>query len=280
MKVLPFKIPKQESEALVYKVDSVAVFYDKLHQHDEIQFSIIIEGKGTLIIGDSINDYKKGDILVIGSNLPHVFKSDDSLGIPSKMLSLFFTKRSFGEHFFDLEDLRELKSFFKRSTYGFKVESEKEKASHLFKQLERATKLERMILFLQLLQIGARCEYSSMSSFIYGKAYTAVEGKRMRDVFEYTMNNFNKSISLDEISNVANMTKNAFCKYFKKHTNKTYFTFVNELRIGHACKLIQEDNDLSMAEIAYDSGFRNISNFNRQFKALKKIRPTDYKRMA
>jgi AraC-like DNA-binding protein len=92
------------------------------------------------------------------------------------------------------------------------------------------------------------------------------------------MNHFNSEITLDGISEVANMTKNAFCKYFKKRTNKTYFTFLNELRIEQACKLLGSNKELSIAVIAEQTGFNNLSNFNRQFQAIKHQSPSEFKR--
>lgn len=277
MKVLPFKIPKPDFDALIFQEDKGVLFFDKLHQHEEIQLSLIIEGEGTLIVGDTINYYKPGDVLVIGSNLPHVFKSDTHVNENSHMLTLFFTESSFGSTFFNLEELKELKPFFKRSKQGFKTTSHKTLMIPLFEQLKNASKLERFIKLLELLKLLTKCNYKSLSSFIYDKTYTDIEGYRMRDVFEYTMNNYDKDISLSTISNVANMTKNAFCKYFKKRTNKTYVSFLNELRIEHACKLLLANNDFSIAEIAELNGFQNISNFNRQFKAVKKMSPSGFK---
>ena len=99
------------------------------------------------------------------------------------------------------------------------------------------------MILIQILKLGATANYKSLSSFIYDKKYTDNEGNRMRNVFEYTMNNFDKPISLNTIAEVANMTKNAFCKYFKKRTNKTYVQFLNELRLEHACKLLVAEND-------------------------------------
>ncbi|MBJ6367736.1 AraC family transcriptional regulator [Snuella sedimenti] len=278
MKVLPFKIPKPELDALVYQVDLDIAFYDQLHQHEEIQLSLVVEGEGTLIVGDTINDYAKGDILVIGSNLPHVFKSDLNVDRKSHMLTLFFTKTAFGTHFFNLEELHELEPFFKRAAHGFKVTSNKAAMRDLFFKLETASKLNRFIILLELLKIASTAPYKSLSSFIYDKKYTDVEGKRMRDVFEYTMTNYHKEISLEAIANIANMTKNAFCKYFKKRTNKTYFSFLNELRIENACKLLLSHKELPIIAIAEQSGFHNISNFNRQFKAIKGLSPNNYRK--
>ena len=278
MKVFPFKIPKPEYDALVYQEDVGNSFYDKLHQHEEIQISLIIEGEGTLIVGDTINYYKPNTILIIGGNLPHIFKSDTSTNNKSVMLSLFFTKSSFGNHFFELEEMRALQPFFKRATHGFKMITQQKKAKKLFLKLKKANKLNRFLILIELLKITATCRYKSLSSFIYEKHYSDNEGNRMRTVFDFTMNNYKKEITLEKIATVANMTKNAFCKYFKKRTNKTYFQFLSELRIEHASKLLLSESNYSIAEIAFESGFKNISNFNRQFKAVKKCSPSNYKR--
>ncbi|TYB79092.1 AraC family transcriptional regulator [Bizionia myxarmorum] len=278
MKVLPFKIPKPEQDAFVYQVDYVPAFYDKLHQHEEIQVSIILEGEGTLVVGDSVNFYTKNDILVLDSHMPHVFKSDVEASENSHMLSMFFTKESFGTDFFNLEELHEIQPFFKRSKHGFKITSNKKAIKKLFLQLESASKIERFIILLQLLKIGATAEYESLSSFIYNKKYSDNEGKRMRHVLAYTMNQYTKDITLDAVADVSNMTKNAFCKYFKKRTNKTYFQFLNELRIENACRLMLSQPDDAISEIAYQSGFNNISNFNRQFKMIKGKSPNNYRK--
>jgi len=278
MKVLPFKIPKPEQDTLIYQEDFETSFYDKLHQHEEIQFSIILEGEGTLIVGDTVNFYSKNDILILDSNMPHVFKSDVKASEHSRMLSLFFTKDSFGTDFFDLEELLELQKFFKRSKHGFKVTSHKKILKELFLKLEASSKLERFMILLQLMKIASQANYESLSSFIYDKKYSDNEGKRMRDVLAFTMNQYTTDITLDAVAEVSNMTKNAFCKYFKKRTNKTYFQFLNELRIENACKLMQTQTDSSISEIAYQSGFNNISNFNRQFKIIKGKSPNNYRK--
>jgi len=278
MKVLPFKIPKPEHDAFAFQIDKEEAFYDKLHQHEEIQFSFIVEGEGTLVVGDTVNYYTKNDILVLGSNIPHVFKSDLNASSTSHMLTLFFTKDSFGIGFFQLEELKVLQKFFKRSKHGFKITSKQKPIKDLFLQLENSSKLNRFFILLQLLKIASSANYKSLSSFIYNKKYSNNEGNRMRNVFDYTMNNFQNDISLEAISEVATMTKNAFCKYFKKRTNKTYIQFLNELRLEHASRLLMSSNDLTIAEIAELSGFNNISNFNRQFKVLKQVNPMEFKK--
>ncbi|MDO5977500.1 AraC family transcriptional regulator [Flavivirga spongiicola] len=278
MKVLPFKIPKPKHAAFIFQTDINESFYDKLHQHEEIQLSLIIEGEGTLVIGDTVNYYSKGDVLVIGSHLPHVFKSDTKASKTSKMLSLFFIKSAFGDYFFDLEELKEVDAFFKRAKYGFKITSNKEQLLNLYNKFDNNTKFDQFLIFLEILKICSTANYTSLSSFIYDKKYSEIEGKRMRDIFEYTMTHFNDDITLNSVADVANMTKNAFCKYFKKRTNKTYFQFLNELRIEHACKLLIYKEELQINEIADLSGYKNLSNFNRQFKILKQLSPSDFRK--
>ena len=96
MKVLPFRVPKPVNDALIFQEDKELIFYDKFHQHEEIQVSFIAQGSGTLIVGDTINDYNKGDVLVLDSNLPHVFKSEKLDNTKSHMITLFFTRHAFG----------------------------------------------------------------------------------------------------------------------------------------------------------------------------------------
>ncbi|MEC3906708.1 AraC family transcriptional regulator [Tamlana sp. 2201CG12-4] len=277
MKVFPFKIPKQKNEALVYQEDIEPYFYDKLHQHQEVQISLILEGEGTFVLGDSVTHFKSNDIFVIGSNLPHVFKSDIYSTNNSQMLSLFFNKDSFGDNFFKLKEFNSLNSFFNKSLYGIKLNSNKDTVKTKFLKLKNADKLERFIILFEILHLICDSKIEQLSSFLYEKNYSDNEGKRMSAVFEYTMNNFNQDISLDKIADVANMTSNAFCRYFKQRTNTTYFQFLTKMRIENACKLLNQNSDLTIAEIAYKSGFKNISNFNRQFKQLKKTSPLKYK---
>ena len=279
MKVLPFKIPKPENNALIYQEDVEVVFYDKLHQHDEIQISFIEKGNGTLLVGDKISSYAKNDIFIISSNLPHVFKSHKNIEEKSKMFSLFFTETSFGESFFELNELAEINHFFSKSLQGLILKSNKTEIINNFMKLKNASKLERFILFLEILKMVSEATSIPLSTFVDTKKYSDTEGKRMRNVFDFTIENANQKISLDHISNVANMTKNAFCKYFKKRTNKTYISFLTELRIENACKLLKSDQDVSINEIAYKVGFNNISNFNRKFKEGKKVTPISYRNL-
>jgi AraC-like DNA-binding protein len=279
VKVFPFTIPKTKGDALILQEDKGHSFYELLHRHQELQLSYVVTGEGSLIVGDTVNFYNVGDILVLGGSLPHVFKSNQKENTSSYMISVFFTKDSFGELLFGIEELKSLKTFFKKTENGFKITSNKKAISLLFEQLLQASKFERFILFFQLLKKLNTAKHEALSSFISQQKYSDNEGQRMSSVFKYTMNHFKNDIPLQVISEQAAMTKNACCKYFKKRTNKTYVAFLNELRIEESCKLLQEQPEMSIPEVAELSGFKNISNFNRKFKKLKKQTPLAYKKL-
>ncbi|MBW1295993.1 AraC family transcriptional regulator [Aquimarina litoralis] len=278
MKALPFKIPKSSTDTLIVQEDKEIVLYDKFHQHEEIQISMIISGEGSLIVGDTITDYKPNDILVFGSNVPHVLQSAIS-DKESYMISLFFTKESFGQSFFELPEFEDLSAFFRSSAYGLKVLSKKQKLKKQFlKIVEKTNRFDRFMVFLKTLQLLKTAKAETISSFISKRAYTDNEGKRMAKVFKAVMNEFNRDFSLKEVADLANMTPNAFCRYFKMRTNKTFFQFLIEVRIENVCRLLSKEAEITISEASYNSGFKNLSNFNRKFKEIKGITPSVYKK--
>ncbi|EDP95131.1 AraC family transcriptional regulator [Kordia algicida OT-1] len=278
MKVLPFKIPKAESDILIVQEDRGRTFYEQLHQHEEIQLSYIVSGKGTFIIGDTIRDFQPNDVLLFGSNVPHVLKSDVTTDEDSYMISLFFTHDSFGEHFFMLPKLQQLQKLLNDARFGVKFTKHSTIVKSLFEGVLHQNSLQQFATFFEILSVLTPSDYETVSSFINTKNYTDDEGKRMSAVFEFVMNHFDQKIILEDIATVANMTPNAFCKYFKQRTNKTFFRFLTEVRIENACKFLTNSSQLSIAEIAYSCGFFNVSNFNRKFKEIKGLTPTKFRK--
>jgi len=278
MKVLPFTIPKPENVTLYtehYKDES---FYEKLHQHKEIQISLVVTGEGTFVIGDCVGDFKPNDIFVIGENLPHVFKRDLSCEQGPEMISIFFTKNSYGEHFFELPEFDHLQSFFSDVSLGVRILSNKEELISLISTINNDYKFKQFLTFMNILNLIGEAKRKKLSSLINLKKYAGNEGKRMSDIFQYTMDNFHKEVTLHDVADIANMTPNAFCRYFKQRTTKTFVNFLIDIRIGNACKLLAKNNDLSITEISYKSGFNNLANFNRKFKAIKGITPSEYRK--
>jgi AraC-like DNA-binding protein len=278
MKILPFKIPKPENVTLYVQHYKGENFYEKLHQHKEFQISIVLKGEGTYIIGDCVGDFKQNDIFVLGENLPHVFKRDTSFVRYTEMITLFFSKNSYGEGFFNLPEFKHFHHFFNNAELGYKVLSNINGIAHLMSKIETLSKYEQFIAFLDILHLISDAKKQKLSSLINLKKYAGDEGKRMSDIFQYSMNNFHKEVTLHEVSDIANMTPNAFCRYFKQRTNKTFVNFLIDIRIGNACKLLSKKTDLSVTEISYMSGFNNLANFNRKFKALKGITPSEYRK--
>lgn len=269
MKVLPFKILKTREQNLLFQEDRNMILYELLHQHEEIQISLIEKGAGNLLVGDTFTSFQEGDIIVFGKNLPHVLKSDELCS----MVSIFFTKECFGKDFFNLPDLEEISSFLDESDKGILVCSNHDKIKKLFAEFAEASKLNRFQLFLNILEVINNSEKKQLSSFLYNKELSLNEGKRMSLVFDYLMKNVDKEVSLQEVAAVAAMSKNAFCRYFKQRTNKTFFQFLIEIRIERACGLLIKNPDLSITEVSELCGFKNLSNFNRKFKEIKSVSP-------
>ena len=278
MKVLPFKIAKPLNQNLIVQVDESSAFYNQLHQHQELQMSLILKGEGKLITGDSVHRFHPGDFFVIGPNCPHLFQSERTKGMV-KMISLFFTRDSFGEHFFDLADVEDLSPFFDSAKNGFKLISQKETVQKLVCHLPEQDKLTRFTDFLQLIRLLCGAKREALTGFVYPKQIGNRDGQRLQSVFDFVVNSFQNDISLLTVSELAFMTPNAFCRFFKRQTNKTFFQFLIELRLEHACQLLLHSN-LPITQIAERSGFNSISNFNRQFKAQKGISPSQYARHA
>ncbi|MBG49681.1 MAG: AraC family transcriptional regulator [Pseudozobellia sp.] len=277
MKALPFNIPKPKNESLVFQIDREHIFYEQFHQHEEIQISYIVRGTGTLIVGDSINEFNSGDILIIGGLIPHVFKSEPINDEDSEMFTLFFAKNSFGNEFFNLPDLVATKSFFEKAEMGAKVISHKSEIIEWFQKLPNSDKIEQLGILLKILDTISKARTSRLSNFIYKKNYTDIEGKRMGDVLKFVMEHYSEQITLEQISDEAHLSKNAFCRYFKKRTNKTFFQFLIEIRIENACKLLVNEPERAITSICEQCGFNNMANFNRKFKALKGCTPSNYR---
>lgn len=278
MKVLPFKIPKPENITLYIQEYKGESFYEKLHQHKEIQISVVLEGEGTYIIGDCVGVFKKHDVFVLGENLPHVFKRDEAFENKTAMVSLFFSKNSYGEGFFDLPEFEQFNDFFNNSVLGYKINSNKESLIKILANIRQESKYKQFTSFLEILTLIAEADKRKLSSLINLKKYAGNEGKRMSDIFQYSMDNFHREVTLHDVADIANMTPNAFCRYFKQRTNKTFVNFLIDIRIGNACKLLAKKNDLSITEISYKSGFNNLANFNRKFKVIKGITPSEYRK--
>ena len=277
MKVNPFKIPKKPNEHLLLQIDVSYRFYDKLHQHQEIQLSYVRAGRGKLIIGNQVTTFEAGDLIAIGSNLPHVFLSDGKVK-SSHMISLFFTKESFGATFFENQEMKEIEPIWKLLGFGLKVTGENTFIEKIFSNCQNEDKYGLFLNLLILLRFLNRSHKKQLLPSTYTTKISTDQGRRLQQVFDFVVQNFQDEIQLEQAADKVNMTKNSFCRFFKQRTNKTFFQFLAEIRIQHALQLLRENQDLSVIEIAALSGYPTLSNFNRQFKELTHLNPTTYRK--
>lgn len=276
MKVLPFKIPKPVERTMIVQEDKAKIFYNQLHQHAEVQLSYIVQGHGKLIVANSVHTFKTGDIYVIGSNTPHLFQSIPDVE-HSHMITLFVTPNNLGSDFFEIPEMEEVKRFFELAAVGLQVLSKKKSIRKAMVKLPPAKKLDVFVQFLRIIQKINGAEVRELSAFVPSKKIISnTEGRRLQLVFDYAINRFDKKITLHQVAALVHMTTPAFCRFFKQRTNKTFFEFLIELRLEHACQLLLKEEKLSIAEISEASGFNSISNFNRKFKKIKTVSPSRY----
>ncbi len=276
MKVYPFKIPKKPKENIILQIDKVPRFYDRLHQHDEIQLSYVVTGKGKLVVGNTVSTFKSGDFVAIGSNLPHLFLSTlDSK--ESHMISLFFTKSSFGDTFFENQEMLNLLSIWEYLPFGFKVIEKTSVLKNLFLCLRNENKFQLFIKLLELLEHLTYLPKTPIVESPYTFGMNRHQGERLQVVFDFVMQNFRTEIKLEQIAEKIHMSKNSFCRFFKQRTNKTFFQFLAEIRIQHACELIREQPELPILDVSTQSGYNTLSNFNRQFRVITQMNPSSYR---
>ena len=278
MKIHPFKIPKVGEQSLIFQVDEEVVFYNKLHQHEELQITFIEKGEGKILVGDSIHPYYSGNVFLLGSNLPHVFISDSEEEEKSVMKTIFFNKTLFSVELVRFPELAGLIPMIEASNAGIHFTQHQHQLGALINEFGKEDAINRVILFLRILKLMSTTATKRLSTFIYSRNYSELEGKRMSSVMNYTVEHFASTISLEEVASIANMNKNAFCRYFRQRTNKTYFQFLIEIRIENACKELIRNKERSIVEVAESCGFQNISNFNRKFRELKHTSPFNYRK--
>lgn len=250
------------------------------HYHPEIEITAIVKGKGVLFIGDKILNYGENEIFLIGSNLPHEWRSDfkHDHDFYSQSMAVHF-KRNFPG--IDLDRLPEavvIKKLFEQSLRGIKVADPsivsfvKGKLSVLIETqgIERIS-----LLFTILNSIASSSKLELLSSPGFVQSFGAGENHKIIEAYKYMIANFKNHISLEEVAQQLNMTSSSFCRFFRKSTNKSFIQYLNEIRIGYSCKLLIEKN-YNISEAAYESGFENISNFNKQFKKIINLTPTEF----
>jgi len=254
------------------------------HFHPEYELVLFTESTGKRFIGDHTDMLNPGDILLIGPNLPHYMRNDEKYyqgdpGLRVRAIVVHFRYDFLGENFFELPEMAPIKKLLENSVRGIQVYGDTQ--SKLVYKMESLLKLsgyERLRCLLDILHIIAHSrEQRILSSMGFQNSFTLHDAERINQVFDYLLRNFTEEISLSEAAAKSHMTTTAFCKFFKKRTGKTFSHVLNEIRIGHACKLFIEQG-CSVSDVCYASGYNSLSYFNRKFKEHTKYSPLEYLR--
>ncbi|MBC7891699.1 MAG: AraC family transcriptional regulator [Sphingobacteriaceae bacterium] len=255
------------------------------HFHPHYQISFVQEGTGTRFVGDSIQSFSDGDLVLLGPNVPHLWRSDqryheEQSDLMTKVIVVYFAEDFLGERFFSRPEMVYLDQLLKTSIRGLHWYGQTHQliARTLQAIVKETPNFQRLLMFLNLLdQLSHSTEYHPLTSPDYSNTMKPSETKRMQVVHSFVMENFRETISLNEVADQVGMSPSAFSRYFKLHANKTFSEFITEIRVGQACKLLIEDN-LNVTQISYDCGFQTQSNFNRQFKQVTNLTPSQYKK--
>ena len=272
------KLSAPTKSSFIYHVKSSAGFRFNWHFHPEYEIVYISNGRGKRHIGDHISYFEDGDLIFMGPNLPH-FGFTEELYEEHSEIVVQMKEDFLGEAFLQKPEMAAIQQLFQRSRQGLSFGGETRR--RVGRRLEEVMKMghfERLLELLSILQELAHSEeYEMLNANGFAVEVNAQDQDRMESVFGYVGENFQEDANLDEAARRVNMTVPAFCRYFKKLTRKTFSQFVNEYRITHACRLLADDN-LTIAGVSFESGFNNLSHFNRQFKNITGFSPRDYRK--
>ncbi|NNF18408.1 MAG: helix-turn-helix transcriptional regulator [Flavobacteriaceae bacterium] len=247
------------------------------HYHPEIELVYVQGGSGKRQIGSHISYYSDGDLILIGSNLPHCGFTDKLTGNESE--TVIQMKQDFlGSDFFQIPEMKNIQALFELAKSGVAFNgSTKLKIGQKIEVMEYQNDFQRLLSILNILnELGRSKEYKVLNAEGFSMETDIRDNDRINKVFNHVKNHFQEDISLEEMADMVSMTIPSFCRYFKKIANKTFVQFVNEYRLVHASKLLAE-KPMSITEVCYECGFNNFSHFNKSFKAFTGQNPSEYR---
>jgi AraC-like DNA-binding protein len=254
--------------------------YKQWHYHREIELIYFIRGSGKRCIGDNVTHFKEDDMILIGSNVPHMMRPErpyDSAN-PDEVVVIHFLPEIL-KGFLLLPENKAISELLQKASYGISIHGDTLLAAkRLIYSIRSARNTERFIILFQLLNLIAHSDSNTLVSHTaFGAAFHKSDDNRLNRIYHYTLNNFSREITLNEIANLVHLTPHSFCRYFRSRTRKRFSLFLLEVRVSHACKLLS-DTELNIGVIAYESGFMNLSNFNRHFKLVTGHTPLTYRK--
>lgn len=283
MSIILEEIPLKNEHSFRSKVDVLPHIQVPWHYHPEFELQFIEKSRGTRIVGDCIDTFAEGDMVFMGTNLPHVWKNDDHYYQKNPDLRaiawvIHFREDVFGMDFFNMPEMSRIKRFLAHSGRGIHIKgSTKYKVIQIWQKLHGANFTQRIIYLLEILDTLAQSDdLEYLASEEFAQIFHKSSNQKLYQIYEYISRNFQQKIDLKDVANQANMSKTAFCRFFKNKTGKTFSEFLNQMRINYAHKLLAEGK-LSISQIAYECGFNSPSYFNRQFKLFTGKAPKEHR---
>ena len=279
MKFIRQKIFVPESHSFMINKLDMSQNTDKIHSHRNYELNYIIKGSGQRFIGGSIARYESGDLVLMGPDLPHGWEVENSKDIPES-ITIHFHEEIFDARLFKIPEFESLQRLLDKSNSGIFFQNIDHKlfGIHLDK-LQSLYGFESMIQILVILNYLTQLKDTQiLSASDYAWKKIQSESERINKVYDYILHNFHDGIKLKDAAEQINLSESAFCTYFKKITKKSFFTFLKEIKIGYACKLLSDSKDLNIAQVCYSSGFNNVANFNRQFREITNLSTREFRK--
>ncbi|HMO62582.1 MAG TPA: AraC family transcriptional regulator [Ferruginibacter sp.] len=277
MRTLIQKIHVEEQYSFACRQYSTPEFETNWHKHEECELILITEGYGTALIGDYVGDYRAGDVFFLQSNLPHWFRKAKPQMTGSAVV-LHFISNFWGNDFLQLPEMKPLARLLHSSNNGLQLQKKlQKKIASLILEIEKSSGPERIYLLLQSLQQMCESKQVTVITKAFNPEADSVINPAIEKVFAYSFKHFLEPVTLSDVAAIANMTIPTFCRFFKRNIKKSYFDFLKELRIGHACKLLKESNE-PILDICYASGYNSWAHFSKQFRQVKQMPPGAYRR--
>ncbi|MGK0412730.1 MAG: AraC-like DNA-binding protein [Polaribacter sp.] len=236
------------------------------HFHPEIELVYVNKGKGKRHIGNHISYFNNSQLVLIGSNLPHIGFLDRLTTNGSETL-IQFMPDFLGKDFFKIPEMMAIDALFERAKKGIRFNIEiKQRIGAKIEQLVELQGPSRITSFIEILNdLATTDDYTLLNANGFAFEATRQDSNKIEIIYKHINDNFKEHISLDEVAGIVSMTEPAFCRYFKKSTGKTFTKLVNEYRVVHATKLLAE-SAMSITAISFECGFNNFSHFNKLFK--------------
>lgn len=273
------KLTSEPQEGFVFKELRGPGFDCPWHAHPEYELILVLRADGYRIVGDSLESLTEGDMVLLGAGLPHIWhheRSRTSRGVHALLIQ--FEREPWGDRLLMLPAFKPIRKLLERAARGLHVTGQtRDVVAGLMVQMATVGEYDRALHFLQILGLlAASGECLPIASESFGAECDQWELKRMNQVFQYLNGHLDCPMCMADAAQANGMSEGVFSRFLRRHTGKTFPEFVNELRVGRACRLLLED-DRNITQICYECGFSNVSNFNRQFLRLKGASPRAFR---